>query len=109
MVSLKIFKTDKGKILGFEISGHSKAGKFGEDIVCAAVSSAAFMAANTILEILKANADVTVNDGYMKLIVENRDLDKTQILLEGFHLHVKSLENDYPKNIKLNSEVYEND
>ena len=42
-------------IISFELSGHSGAGEEGTDIVCSAISSAVYMAANTIIEIMKLN------------------------------------------------------
>ena len=38
-------------LLGYDISGHSGAGVAGEDVVCAAISSAAYLVANTITEV----------------------------------------------------------
>ena len=37
---------------GFEIKGHSGYADEGEDVICATVSSAAYMAANTVTEII---------------------------------------------------------
>ena len=42
--------------VGFCISGHAGAGSAGRDIVCAAVSSAAYMAANTLTDVIGAGA-----------------------------------------------------
>ena len=50
-----------------QINGHSGSAASGEDIVCAAVSSAAYLTANTITEILHADASVFVDDGEMAL------------------------------------------
>ena len=38
--------------ISFTVKGHSGSANAGEDIVCAAVSSAVYMAANTVTEIL---------------------------------------------------------
>ncbi|WP_442974828.1 ribosomal-processing cysteine protease Prp, partial [Ruminococcus sp.] len=43
-----IFTVTDKVIRGFEISGHSDYSEHGSDIICAAVSSAAYMAANTV-------------------------------------------------------------
>ena len=40
------------KSCGFEISGHSGYAEQGSDIICASVSSAAYMAVNTVTEII---------------------------------------------------------
>ena len=49
--------------VGFCISGHAGAGSAGRDIVCAAVSSAAYMAANTLTDVVGAQPDIALADG----------------------------------------------
>ena len=55
--------TASGEIVGFSIDGHAGFGEAGTDIVCAAVSSAAYMTVNTITEVLHADAHVSADDG----------------------------------------------
>lgn len=98
MISVKLF-VDSGRLTGFEVSGHSGTAPKGQDIICAAVSSAADMTANTISEIYKASADITARDGYLKLSVKSDD--ELQKLLRGFELHMRALAKEFPKNIKV--------
>ena len=99
------FHTADDKIVGFTLDGHAGAGVSGEDIVCAAVSSAAYMTANTVLEIIGAQADVTVDDGYMSLTLTDKIPD-CQDILSGFRLHLEALQDQYPKRVHLmNTEV----
>ncbi len=98
------FKAAHGKLCGFRITGHA-GGEMGQDIVCAAVSSAAYMTANTITDILCASADITVDDGRMDISVTDR-VDDCQSILGGFRLHLQALEEQYPKRVHLmNTEV----
>lgn len=101
MTVLKVCKTPLGLITGFELSGHSGFGQFGEDIVCAAVSSAAYMTVNTITDVMGIDANVSVKDGYMRLELRRESARQAQDLLTGFVAHIKCLSEDYPKNIKL--------
>ncbi len=94
------FHTTGNEICGFEISGHSGSAEAGEDIICAFVSSAAYMAANTLTEIVKANADIEVKDGFMSLGLTSK-IPEAQQILEGLRLHLESLAGDYPDNIKV--------
>ena len=91
---------------GFIISGHSS--KNGDDeqgrIVCSAVSSAAYMTANTITEIIGDNADITVDEAQMQLTVKAPS-DATLAVLAGLKLHLEQLKGQYPKNIDVISEV----
>ena len=88
------------------MSGHCTADSSDEQgrIVCAAVSSAAYMTANTITEIIGDKADIEVNDGKMVLKVKNPS-DKTLAVLEGFKLHIQQLEEQYKDCIKVYLEV----
>jgi uncharacterized protein YsxB (DUF464 family) len=101
MTGVKFLADGKG-LYGFEISGHSSrdcddsAGK----IVCAAVSSAAFMAANTITEVIGDKADAFVSDAKMVLKCENPSECSVK-MLEGLKLHLTELAEQYSNNIKI--------
>ena len=90
---------------GFLISGHSGFAESGEDIVCASVSSVAYMVANTITEILKVTAEIDVNDGRMKLIVNKEQRHITKDILLGLKLHLEGLEEQYPEFLETLMEV----
>ena len=86
-----IFTVKDNDICGFEISGHSDYAEEGSDIVCAAVSSAALMTANTITEVQSLQADITENDGFLSL-------NLSQVLL-----HLNALSKAYSEfiNVKI--------
>ncbi len=100
MTSVK-FLADKS-LYGFEISGHSSVGCEDEvgKIVCAAVSSAAYMTANTITEIIGDKAQIEVSEAKMVLACENPS-DATVKMLEGFKLHLTELSDQYSNNLKI--------
>ena len=99
------FYFDENVPYGFLISGHSGFAESGEDIVCASVSSVSYMVANTITEILKVTAEIDVNDGRMKLIVNKEQRHITKDILLGLKLHLDSLAEDYPKFLETLMEV----
>ena len=92
------FYKNKGFTAGFLIRGHSGYAEEGSDVICASVSSAAYMAANTLTEIVGAKADIAVDDGYLRLTLEERN-DKTEIVLQGLELHIRTLAQDYSEYI----------
>ncbi len=97
MIKVTFFK--KGEdFIGFELSGHSGYSHEGADIICSAVSSVAYMTANTVTEILGVNAAVSLDDGYMKFIPE-KTADNVQVLLKGMSLHLNALAEQYEKYI----------
>lgn len=83
---------------GFEIKGHSMSDDSGNDIICASVSSAAYMTANTITEIIGAKADIKVRDGYMRFKLTDESSESKK-LIEGLSLHIGELSKKYPKNV----------
>lgn len=88
-------------ICGFTVSGHSGYAEEGSDIVCSAVSSAVIMTANTITEIQHINADVTENDGFLKLNLSKEEAKNCEIILNGLKLHLTALSEQYTKYIKV--------
>ena len=100
MIDVTFFLQDDN-FIGYELKGHSDYAEFGSDIVCAAVSSAAYMTANTITEILHIDADVTENDGFMSLSLSKSEAEKSAVVLDGLRLHLTALSEQYTKYIKV--------
>ena len=100
MTSVKFLADEK--LYGFEISGHSTVNCDDEvgKTVCAAVSSAAYMAANTITEIVGDKANAKVTDGKMYFAVKNPS-NSAVMVLEGLRLHLTELSMQYSNNIKI--------
>ena len=101
MTRAEVVVTGEGRIKGFRISGHSGAGDSGEDIVCAAISSAAYLTANTVTEVIHADAIAEAEDGYFYLSVAKKDLGRCADVLNGLKLHLLSLEEQYPENLNV--------
>ncbi len=105
MTSVK-FLTDGTGITGFCITGHSSENCNDDEgrIVCSAISSAAYMTANTITEIIGDRAQIDVDDAFMSVEVKNPG-PSTREVLKGFKLHIEQLAVQYSNRIKVNSEV----
>lgn len=96
-------------ITGFRISGHSGFAEAGEDIVCAAVSSAAYMTANTVTDVLGLKPKrLEVSDGFFALSLQSEDAKKASDILNGFHVHVKGLSKDYDGHITVTTLTIKN-
>ena len=95
------FNCSDDLICGFTVSGHSGYAEEGSDIICAAVSSAVLMTANTITEIQQINADVTENDGFLSLNLSKHEAERSSVLLNGLKLHLTALSEEYTKYIKV--------
>ncbi len=89
-------------LCGFRMEGHA-GGKAGSDIVCAAISSAVYMAANTVTDVCGVNAETRVEDGYFFLIAPTDGTARVADVLEGLRLHLTELQRQYPKRLKVDS------
>ncbi len=105
MTEVRFLFSDK-VLTGFHIKGHSTSS--GEDeqgrLVCSAISSAAYMVANTVTEVIGAKADVKVDDGEMLFVVKTKLFDVAPTLC-GFKLHIDELSKQFTDYIKVISEV----
>ena len=97
------FLADKKGIYGFCVSGHSSKSCDDElgKIVCASVSSAVYLVANTVTDIIGDAADARVKDGLMNFTVKNPS-DATYKLMYGLKLHLTELSKQYSNNITIN-------
>ena len=100
------FLSNKESLYGFEIKGHSSVDCDDQDgkLVCAAVSSAAYMTANTITEIIGDSCQIDVDDALMRVEVVNPS-QNTIAVLTGLKLHLTELSKQYSKRIKITTEV----
>ncbi len=99
MINSEFFTAD-GLINGFKITGHSESAEHGQDIICAFVSSAGLMTANTITDVCGIKAYANAYDGFLEFKVLE-SAENVQDILNGLKLHLTELEKEYPDNIKV--------
>lgn len=87
----------------FTLKGHSDFEDVGKDIICAAVSSAAIMAVNTVTEILGEKDTSKVKDGYLQFKVSGNKAARD--IISGLMLHLQGLAQQYPENVRVTTEV----
>lgn len=92
MITVDFFEGNKG----FVLSGHSGYSEAGSDIICASVSSAVYMVANTLTDVIGCQADIKISDGFMNLQIRETTRE-TDILIEGLRLHIDQLSQQYPQ------------
>ena len=97
------FLTDAGRLCGFSVSGHAGFADAGEDIVCAAVSSAIQLTANGITEILGLAASVEAQDDTisLRLAPNSQGEGSAEAFLKALRLQLSLLAEDYPQNVKV--------
>jgi len=96
MIRADFFVLPDGGINGFQIEGHANYAEAGMDIICSAVSSAAFMALNTVTDVLHVTPfTLRAEEGFILLRVENRDISVCKDIFEGLKIHLQNLEEQY--------------
>ncbi len=107
MTKVKFLFSDE-ILVGFHISGHSTANANDEQgrLVCASISSAAYMTANTVTEIIGAKANAKVDDKKGEMLFKiSSDYEEAMPVLMGFKLHIEQLSLQFTDYIKVTSEV----
>ena len=100
MIKVRFFGTDP--VFGFHITGHSDINPEGPEVLCAAVSSAAYMTANAVTDVIGLDPELDVKDGDMYLKVRTEtEAEKCRLLFDALRLHLSTLAQDYPKYLKV--------
>ena len=101
------FQTEGSRIVGFEVKGHSGYAPEGEDIVCAAITSAVRLTEGAVNDVLGLEAAVKVKqkDASISLKLPSA-LGQTnestcQTLLAALMVHCVQLAEEYPENISV--------
>ena len=101
------FRTEGNRIIGFDSQGHSGYAEAGEDIVCAAITSAIRLVDATINDVLGLAASVKVkeNEALISLRLPGGlapTAESTcQALLTGLMVYFAELHDEYPENIEV--------
>lgn len=94
MVKANFYRKD-GMYCGFIISGHA-GGKFGQDIVCAGVSSAVMLVLNTITDFFNSDASVKIEENKVGVRLDNPQKDEnSRALIFSLENHLGLLSREY--------------
>lgn len=97
-----VFLSKKGTLTGFSISGHAMYDTYGNDIVCASVSSAVQMTANLITDGFNIKALVNQKDGKISLrVTDSQNVDTADIIIKSFMSHLSFISEDYKGTITI--------
>ena len=101
------FHTEGNRIIGFDSQGHSGYAEAGEDIVCAAITSAIRLVEATINDVLGLAASVKVKESEALIALRlpgglAPTAESTcQALLTGLMVYFAELHDEYPENIEV--------
>lgn len=106
MIKINIQMQNK-KIVYFKIEGHANAAAYGEDVICAAVSSVAQMTLNGYVEVLELkNLKYKEENGLIICDLKSSNLteeqfEKAHILSDSMHSYLREVADIYPKFVKI--------
>ena len=101
------FRSEGDRITGFDSQGHSGYAEEGEDIVCAAITSAIRLVDATINDVLGLAASVKVRESDTSISFRlpgglGPTAESTcQSLLTGLMVYFAELHDEYPENIEV--------
>ena len=102
MIKVKTYIKDNN-LVRISITGHANYKDYGNDIVCASVSSIALCTINAIYSFKDNTIDVKESSGNLDIKILEQDKISTT-LLENMIRCLSDIEKDYPSNIKLSKE-----
>ena len=101
------FLTEDARIIGFDVQGHSGWGESGEDVVCAAITSAVRLVEATVNDVMGLCAAVKVREADASISLRlpgglaNTAESTCQNLLTGLMVYLAQLHDEYPDNIEV--------
>ena len=95
-----VFRRSRDGLCGVEVSGHAGYADAGQDIVCASVTSAVQLTLNGITEVLRAPAEVAVQQNRITLRLSEQNPAAARFL-EALYLHLELLAQEYTDNLQL--------
>ena len=104
------FRTEGNRVTGFDSVGHSGYAEEGEDIVCAAVTSAIRLVECTVNDVMGLCASVKIREKDAKISFRlpgglSAPAESTcQNLLTGLMVYLTQLHDEYPENIEVMEE-----
>ena len=101
------FHMEGDRITGFEVKGHSGYAPAGEDIVCAAVTSAVRLVECAVNDVLGLEASVRVREKDASITLKlpgglsQTNESTCQTLLAALMVHMVQLHEEYPDNLSV--------
>ena len=93
-----LFEKENNLFVGFKVSGHAGFAQSGQDVCCAAVSSAVQTVANAITDVFRFKAEVNVGENEISLNSSENEASK---LIEALFVQLNLIKEEFPKNIQI--------
>lgn len=104
MITVLFYRTSKGRLNGFSVTGHSGAGPHGEDIICAAVSALTITAINALEKVAGITVSPIVGDGFLHVRLPGEMAQKqkrdAKVILQTARLGLCQIAAQHPRFVK---------
>ncbi len=103
MITVKILHKPQ-EFYQVEVSGHANQNEYGQDIVCSAVSALTIATLNGLIEVVKAEVEYEIDDGYTKFEVYPKDSiqnDFVKVLIGTYELGIQAMLEDYGQYVRI--------
>ena len=108
MINVHYLRDSKGLIYGFRIGEHADFAPEGEDIVCAAVSSAFYLVANMVTDVLMVEPmNLRAEYGEAFLRIQAEDEPKCRDIFKALEIHIDNLKEEHPENLNVQEIIME--
>ncbi len=94
-----VFYRKNGRLCRCSVKGHAGYAEHGQDVVCAAVSSAVQLTANLLTETFKENAQAAAKGDTVNIRTDGSDISVK--LLEALYVHLQCISEEFPDTIKF--------
>ncbi|MDO5141795.1 MAG: ribosomal-processing cysteine protease Prp [Eubacteriales bacterium] len=98
------FSSRAGTLLSVDILGHAGYADEGEDIVCAAISSAVMLSHALLFDVQRIPVDTLIEDegAHIRITLpQDAGLERGQDALRALKLHFTELEQNYPDHLNV--------
>ena len=99
------FYQSENQFCGFRVTGHAGFAESGQDIVCAAVTSACMLAANIITDGFHIRAEASAENN-VRLCIADKPDEKVHAVMDMLFQQLEMIRGEYPHTIRISfSEV----
>ncbi|MBE6851469.1 MAG: ribosomal-processing cysteine protease Prp [Ruminococcus sp.] len=94
-----VFYRKNGRLCRCSVKGHAGYAEHGQDIVCAAVSSAVQLTANLLTETFKEDAVASAKGDTVNIRTDGSEISAK--LLDALYVHLQCISEEFPNTIKF--------
>lgn len=104
MTHIDVKRNVEGHIVECHFRGHAKAGPYGEDIVCAAISMLSQTSLLGLHEVAKQSMEYRIEDGELDILLSEPITERGQTILETMLLGIKNVANQYSDFVRVSEQ-----